>query len=95
MKNTQGVLLMISEDSFNNPFADYNANTMESSKILEYWCSPFTKSMPISESDIYKGMPLVFMGGRGTGKTMFLRYFSYQVQKYEIYRKKGRGAPDL
>ena len=87
MKNTQGVLLMISEDSFNNPFADYNANTMESSKILEYWCSPFTKSMSISESDLYKGMPLVFMGGRGTGKTMFLRYFSYQVQKYEVYKK--------
>ena len=88
MKNTQGVLLMISEDSFNNPFADYNANTMKSSKILEYWCSPFTKSMPISESDLYKeGMPLVFMGGRGTGKTMFLKYFSYQVQKYEVCKK--------
>lgn len=91
MKNTHGVLLMISEDSYNNdknnPFADYNANTMESSKILEYWCSPFTKSMSISESDLYKGMPIVFMGGRGTGKTMFLRYFSYQVQKYEVCQK--------
>jgi len=87
MKNTQGVLLMISEDSFNNPFSDYNANTMESSKILEYWCSPFSNSMSISESDLYKGMPLVFMGGRGTGKTMFLRYFSYQVQKFEVCQK--------
>jgi len=78
---------MISEDSFNNPFSDYNANAMESSKILEYWCSPFTKSMSISESDLYKGMPLVFMGGRGTGKTMFLRYFSFKVQKYEVCQK--------
>ena len=61
------------EGSFRNPFSDYNANVMNSSKILDYWCSPFAKSTAISESDIYlQGIPIVFMGGRGTGKTMFL-----------------------
>lgn len=76
------------EDSYRNPFSDYNANVMQPSKILDYWCSPFAKSAEITESDIYRqGMPIVFMGGRGTGKTMFLRYFSYQVQRDEALKK--------
>lgn len=78
------------EDSYNNPFSDYNANVMDSDKIIEYWCSPFrfTQSATISESDIYRdGMSIIFMGGRGTGKTMFLRYFSYSVQQKEALRE--------
>ncbi len=76
------------EDSSRNPFSDYNANVMNSYKILDYWCSPFAKSASILESDIYiQGMPIVFMGGRGTGKTMFLRYFSYYVQRDEALKK--------
>lgn len=74
---------MNTQDLFRNPFSDYNANSMDPKKILDYWCSPFAffKSS-ISEEDIYQhDMPIVFMGGRGTGKTMFLKYFSYPVQR--------------
>lgn len=73
-------------DSYKNPFQEYNANTMVSNKILNYWCSPFhiLQSLPISEKDIFKdGNPIIFMGGRGTGKTMFLRYYSYEIQRDE------------
>jgi hypothetical protein len=35
----------------------------------------------VNESDVYTDkMPIVFIGGRGTGKTMFLKYFSFPVQ---------------
>lgn len=91
MKNSVGTYIMNSEDSFKNPFSDYNANVMDTKKILDYWCSPFafSKSAPISERDIYHdNMPIVFMGGRGTGKTMFLKYFSYYTQRDEAIREK-------
>jgi hypothetical protein len=77
------------EDSFRNPFSDYNANVMDTNKILDYWCSPFAFfKLPVSEEDIYRhAMPIVFMGGRGTGKTMFLKYFSYHTQRDEALRE--------
>ena len=84
---------MNTQDLFRNPFSDYNANSMDSKKILDYWCSPFAlfKSR-ISERDIYQhDMPIVFMGGRGTGKTMFLKYFSYPVQCEAANQMSGGG----
>ena len=57
---------------------------MDSDTILNYWCDPFTfiQFSGINESDIYsESNPIIFMGGRGSGKTMFLRYWSYAVQK--------------
>jgi hypothetical protein len=77
------------EDLFKNPFSEYNASVMDSNMILDYWCSPltFSKSTPIHESEIYQDkMPIVFMGGRGTGKTMFLKYFSYPTQREKALR---------
>lgn len=75
---------MISEDSYKNPFVDYNANVMDNSKILEYWCTPKTSGLDFFSD----AMPIFFMGGRGTGKTMFLKYFSYYVQRDEALRDK-------
>ena len=81
-KNTnQNILNM--KDSYRNPFEGINAGKLNDEDILEYWCSPFSyKLFPeIKESDIYTDSNnLVFMGGRSTGKTMVLRYWSYQVQ---------------
>jgi len=78
------------EDSYKNPFAHYNANVLKVDQILHYWCNPFNvfnKFADISEDDIYKEPnPLVFMGGRGSGKTMFLRYWTYEVQKENYFR---------
>jgi hypothetical protein len=82
------------EDSYKNPFAEYNANKMDSKTILDYWCDPFsfTKSKTIqsgsfSELDVLTHeMPIFFVWGRGTGKTMFLKYFSYPVQLEQAKR---------
>lgn len=81
------------ESSSRNPFADYNANVMDSGKILDFWCSPFFKNAPISEENVCRdAMPIVFLGGRGTGKTMFLKYFSYQVQRDVARRRNDASA---
>lgn len=75
------------KDSYSNPFADYNANGMDSKTVLNYWCNPFAfvSFSGLDEKSIYtEKNPIVFMGGRGSGKTMFLRYWSYQVQKLRI-----------
>lgn len=70
-------------DSYKNPFSGINASTLEDESILEYWCSPFSYQLfsGIKEEDIYQEETnIVFMGGRSTGKTMFLKYWSYPVQ---------------
>lgn len=76
-------------DSYRNPFADYNANVMSSSQILDYWCSPHNFGPYLNSSEttvLSEPMPIIFMGGRGTGKTMFLKYFSYAVQRDQAIR---------
>lgn len=81
---------MISERSFKNPFSEYNANVMDSAKILEYWCSPLTALQKpiITEDQLYEdNNTIIFVGGRGSGKTMFLKYFSYHVQRDEAKNK--------
>jgi len=70
-------------DSYRNPFSGSNAAQLETDLILQYWCNPFAYQLfsGIKEADIYEDrMNIVFMGGRSTGKSMFLRYWSYPVQ---------------
>lgn len=70
-------------DSYRNPFSGVNAVQLDISSILEYWCNPFTYDLfsEIKEDDIFQDPNnIVFMGGRSTGKSMFLRYWSYPVQ---------------
>lgn len=83
---------MDSEHLYRNPFADFNANVMKSDRILSLWCSPFEfAKAPVTEADVYQlEMPIVFMGGRGTGKTMFLKYFSYETQRDEALRQQNQ-----
>lgn len=72
-----------SENSFNNPFEDINANVMEPRKILDCWCNPFTSGFltEIGEKEFYTNkMPIILEGSRGSGKTTILKYFSYPVQ---------------
>ena len=74
---------MSTKNSYRNPFEGINASKLDDQAILEYWCSPFSyKSFAgIKESDIFsEPTNIVIMGGRSTGKTMFLRFWSYQVQ---------------
>lgn len=93
------------KDSYRNPFSGVNAVQLGTDLILEYWCNPFMYNLfsDIKEEDIYNDPNnIVFMGGRSTGKSMFLRYWSYQVQlkisekenillKEVIQRNKGIG----
>jgi hypothetical protein len=85
------------KDLYRNPFEGINAGKLTDEDILEYWCSPFSYKLfsEIKESDIYSDQNnIVFMGGRSTGKTMFLRYWSYQVQMKKAI-KESTAAQDL
>lgn len=82
------------KNSYRNPFEGINAGKLNDEDILEYWCSPFSYKLfsEIKESDIFSDPNnIVFMGGRSTGKTMFLRYWSYQVQLKKAIRDKISG----
>lgn len=70
------------ENIYNNPFSDYNANTMDSRKIMDFWESPFERYLVgITEQEIAKeNTAIFFTGGRGTGKTMLLKHFSISSQ---------------
>ena len=79
-----------SKDSYKNPFSEYSANGLDAQTILDYWYDPFSfiPKSEFKESDLFNDSnPIVFMGGRGSGKTMFLKYFSYEVQKLQAKNK--------
>lgn len=68
-------------DSYSNPFSGVNAAQLDDNQILDYWCDPFGYLSEIKEDDIFNDTNnIVLMGGRSTGKSMFLRYWSYPVQ---------------
>jgi hypothetical protein len=71
------------KDSYSNPFSGVNAVQLDPELILEYWCNPFRYDLfsEIKEEDIFNDTNnIVLMGGRSTGKSMFLRYWSYPIQ---------------
>ncbi|MDR2409620.1 MAG: hypothetical protein LBE13_16130 [Bacteroidales bacterium] len=69
------------KDSYSNPFNGVNAAQLDDDAILNYWCDPFGYLSEITEEDIFNdNTNIVLMGGRSTGKSMFLRYWSYPVQ---------------
>jgi hypothetical protein len=78
------------KNSYRNPFGGVNASQLDPDLILEYWCNPFHYKLfsEIKEDDIYIDINnIVFMGGRSTGKSMFLRYWSYPVQLKRAEKK--------
>ena len=87
---------MSSALTYSNPFSKYNANLMTANEILTYWCNPFFsfRASGVDEQQVFTdAQPIVFEGGRGTGKTMFLRYFSYEVQIHDFKRSaKSQGG---
>jgi len=74
---------MCLEDLYRNPFSDYNANTLNSQQIIEFWESPFGNYLlDIREEEVVsEKTAIVFTGGRGTGKTMLLKHFSLSSQR--------------
>lgn len=84
-------------DSYRNPFSGVNAVQLGTDSILKYWCSPFAYDLfsEIKEADIYEDeMNIVLMGGRSTGKSMFLRYWSFPVQ-FKRAEKDNIGLIDM
>ena len=71
------------ENSYKNPFEDYNANVLEPRRIVEYWCNPFTQGL-LTNIDEFSfrtnKMPIILQGSRGSGKTMILKYYAYKAQ---------------
>ncbi len=78
------------EDTYKNPFSDYNANTMDSKKIISFWENPFDRYLvDITEDEIAKETnTIIFTGGRGTGKTMLLKHFAISSQIERARNKK-------
>ncbi|MBZ9572553.1 hypothetical protein KJA15_04450 [Patescibacteria group bacterium] len=64
-----------------NPFAGFNASLMDSEDIVQYWIQPeILFERQAVGVDLTGEIPVVLMGGRGTGKTMLLKFLSHEVQ---------------
>jgi len=77
-----------------NPFAEFNASHMDIEELFKFWIKP----SPIFEIqamgiDLTGHTPVVFMGGRGTGKTMTLKYLSYEFQIKEFLIDHNTDSP--
>jgi len=71
-----------------NPFAGFNASLMNDDEIIKYWIEPHVLSeMTALGIDLTGNIPVVLMGGRGTGKTMLLKFMSNEVQIKEYLSK--------
>lgn len=66
---------------YKNPFSEFDTNVMSSDQILHFFAEPYDSFTIPEEKIISDKSPIIFVGGRGTGKTMLLRQFSYNVQK--------------
>lgn len=67
--------------NYKNPFAEYNSNIMSSELIAELFAEPFELFNIDPNAIKSEKSSIIFIGGRGTGKTMLLRQFSYNVQR--------------
>ncbi len=90
--------LQMKEDLYSNPFSGINAATLDNSSILKFWCSPFSyfQFASIKEEDIFNDPNnIILMGGRSTGKTMFLRYWSFPVQLEKAVHVKSLNSKSI
>lgn len=69
---------------YKNPFAEYNSNVMSSEQISTLFAEPFDLFDIKSDDIASEKSSILFIGGRGTGKTMLLRQFSYNVQRVSL-----------
>ena len=76
-----------------NPFAGFNASLMDDEEIIKYWIQPqILFEQQAVGVDLTGSIPVVLNGGRGTGKTMLLKFMSNEVQikKYLSEHENGR-----
>lgn len=79
-------------NNMKNPFEMDNANFMSVEEIGKLWLNPFEYFVSsVSESIIKSDMtPSIFVGSRGSGKTMMFKYYSYYVQKVLLKKERKR-----
>jgi hypothetical protein len=83
---------MQEELNLKNPFASFNASLMNDEDIIKYWIQPrILFGRQASGIDLTGDTPIVLEGGRGTGKTMLLKWMSNEVRIKEHVAKKGTG----
>jgi len=68
-------------DPMRNPFTITKASDFSDREILEFWVD-FSKSRGLYHlAKPVSAMPMLILGGKGSGKTHLMRYFSYQLQR--------------
>ena len=79
---------MTENHKIKNPFAGFNASLMDEDDILKYWTEPQVLfELQAIGVDLTGSNPVVLMGGRGTGKTMLLKYMSNEIQIKQYIEK--------
>lgn len=77
----------LSDTTFRNPFEESNARVMERDDVLNYYCDPH-RLLDRESANLFREKNLFLEGGRGCGKTMLLRYLSYEIQRLDADRNK-------
>lgn len=77
-----------------NPFANVKANDFTDSEIVKYWVDIPGSNTVTEIMAPLDNMPMFIMGGKGSGKTHLMRYFSYPVQKARSSKKAYEAISD-
>lgn len=65
-----------------NPFAITKANDLTDDEILRYWVDTPAQGRGVGDYVRPRSpVPIYLLGGKGSGKTHLLRYYSYQLQR--------------
>jgi hypothetical protein len=64
-----------------NPFEAVNANYLTNAEIERFWTPPEVLfNEEACGANITGSLPVVFQGGRGSGKTMLMKYLSFDIK---------------
>ncbi len=69
------------QDAFPNPFNITKAVDFSDQEINDYWVDIPTDDGFAAMAKPTSAMPMLILGGKGSGKTHLMRYFSYPLQK--------------
>lgn len=64
-----------------NPFSIVKANDFTDQQIMDYWVDLPEGNGFLDVVSPLSVMPMILIGGKGSGKTHLMRYFSYPLQK--------------
>lgn len=78
----------------NNPFQITKAVDFSDKEIDEYWVDFPSEGGFYSLAKPSSSMPMLILGGKGSGKTHLMRYFSFNLQKLRHSKNIIRGIQD-